>query len=123
MHLIQKTAIAALLLVAFQSQAQQRQLTEEQRQELAEQWQENKARLALTPEQEQPFKDITQKFAQQLKAIRESSASRRDKFQQARAVRDGKNKEMKVILTPEQYETYLDIQQERIEKARQRRNP
>jgi hypothetical protein len=112
----------ALFTAATTVKAQDRpQLTEEQKQELAAQFQQNKERLALNPEQETPFKDISKKYAQEMKTVKESSDDRRDKFKKFKDIRDRKNIEMKGLLSESQYKIYLQIQEERIEKMKERR--
>lgn len=108
--------LAALAVFAFTANAQAQdklKLTDAQKQERKAHFEENKKRLALTPEQETPYKEISKKYHEEMKAIRKSEGDRQEKFKKLSEVRDRKNNAIKGILSEKQYQTYLEIQQER----------
>ena len=119
-----KLAIAALIisLSAIQAKAQEKtQLTEEQKQEMKAQFEENKKRLALTPEQETSFKEIAKKYAPEMKAVKDSEIDRSEKHKKMKDLRDRKNEEIKAILSEKQYQTYLEIQKERKQRMKEKK--
>ena len=81
-----------------------------------------KEKLALSETQEITFKEITKKYSLKMKAVKESDATKRDKIKNMKSIREEKNAEMKTFLSDEQYKAYLELQEERIAKMKDRKN-
>ena len=77
--------------------------------------------MELTPEQEISFKAINQKYAAEMKGLRQTE-DRRDKREKGKDLRNRKNEEIKEILSEKQFQTYLEIQKERKWKIKEKRN-
>ncbi len=120
-----KFSIVIILLALFFSatvKAQtEKSLPEDQKEEMLQQMQINKERLALTATQEPTFKDITKKYALKMKELKASNEGKKDKFQKMKAIKNEKNTEMKTLLSDKQYKTYLTLQEERKEKIKDRK--
>ncbi|MFT3795797.1 hypothetical protein [Flavobacterium sp.] len=125
-----KLVFTALVLLAFMANmqaqeakpAKQRpQLTEAQKEERKAQFEENKKRLALSPEQEKSFKEINKKFHQEIKGIKDGEGDRTEKAKKVKEIKDRKDEEVKKILSEQQFKTYLDIQKERHKNRREKR--
>ena len=95
-------------------------MSDEQKQEIKAQIEKDHARLELTPEQETQFKSINQKYAAEMKGLRQTE-DRRDKREKGKDLRNRKNDEIKGVLSDKQYQTYLDIQNERKGRMKERR--
>lgn len=95
--------------------------TEAQKQERKAKFEEMKTKLALTPQQEQSFKEINKKFREEIKGVKADEGDRGAKFEKIKGIRDRKDNEMKKILSEQQYKTYLEIQNERHQKMKDKR--
>ena len=119
-----KIALAATLLTFFAfnfSNAQEtKPIKEDQKAEMMQRMKMDKEKLGLTKEQEPQFKAISMKYGQKMKALKNAEGDRKDKFKQMKELRDAKNNELKALLKPDQFKTYLSIQDER--KAMKREN-
>ncbi len=97
----------------------------EQRKLLAEnfsgEFSEYRDRLNLTENQKPKFIEITKKYTTQLKDLKNSSKSRFSKYRAYKKIQKNRNKEMKDLLTSEQYKVYLEIQKEVQKKLKERR--
>ena len=76
-------------------------------------FQENKERLAITPVQQRAYKEITKRYAEELKDVRQSSLSREEKLEKAKEFMAAKDNEMKSFLSPDQFKVYLQMEEER----------
>jgi len=117
-------ALCLLCTLSFSGiQAQSKpKLSPEQKEAVIAQLKADKEKLALTKEQQEPFMEITKKYMGMMKDLKETEGGRREKFKALKDLNDKKNAEMKTLLTASQYATYLDIQKERREKMKERRN-
>ena len=117
-----KLCLMLSFLCGFTCLAQESaRFTEEQKEAFIAQAQENKERLQLSAAQEESYLDISVKYAEQMKQVKDSEESRLGKYKQLKSIRDAKNKEMKALLSDSQYDTYLEIQKERKEEFRKNR--
>ncbi len=118
-----KMIVAAALLLCSVSgaMAQQKLQTQDSKTELRGQMKENMAKLNLTDEQKKPFGEINRKYALKIKDLRAQNLSQADKLKAMKDLRDQKNAEVKGILKDDQYQTYLQIQEERIQKVMERK--
>ena len=83
------------------------------KEEMIEQMKIAKVRLSLSEQQEFTFREITKKYAAKLKEIKNSDGSKRDKFKKLKEIKEEKDAEMKSFLSVEQYDIYLQLQEER----------
>ena len=98
-----------------------KKLSEEQKQELIENIKEYFSELNLSDQQKEDFKAISEKYAIELKELKNSNESRLSKYKKLKAIQESKNKEMKGILNDEQYKVYLKKQEEIRQKAKEKR--
>lgn len=96
--------------------------TDDQKEAVISQLKVDKERLALTPEQEGPFIEISKKYALKLKDLKASDENRKDKFKKLKEIQGQKNEDIKSMLSNQQFITYLEIQSERKAKLKERRN-
>jgi hypothetical protein len=76
------------------SQAQPSELTEEQKEKLAQNMKKFVEVLNLTDEQRPEFEAITMKFAAQMMAERDGSSGKLQKYRKVKAIRNEKDSEM-----------------------------
>jgi len=93
-------------------------LSDEQKTELQEGIQSLVVSLELTEAQKVDFTQISEKYGPKLLALKESDASRFSKYRQFKSISKSRNKEMKKILSKDQYALYLEKQQEMQEKMK-----
>ena len=96
-------------------------LTEEQKEEIKKNVEEYAAALDLSEDQRPKFEDITQKYAKQMKAVKNSGARRMSKFKEVKSIRKNKDAEMKALLSKDQYKFYSDKQEEMKDKIKNSR--
>ena len=96
-------------------------LPEDQKQELVNYQQENRERLKLTAEQEEPFREISTRYFREFRENKKAEIRVTEKFRKVKEIQDRKDAEMKKLLTDEQYATYLVIQQERRDRMQGKR--
>lgn len=119
-----KTTFATLLFATLSTAAfaQDRpNLPEDQKQELVNFQQENKERLKLTAEQEEPFREISTRYFREFRENKKADIRVTEKFRKVKDIQDRKDAEMKKLLSEEQYATYLVIQQERRDRMQGKR--
>lgn len=104
------------------AQSQTTQLTDEQKEELAENMEKYFEALNLSEEQKTEFEAITKKYAVQLKEVRDGGGSRMQKYRKVKSIRKARNSEMEELLSKDQYEIYLEKQEEMQKKMKERRN-
>lgn len=104
------------------AQSRAENLTEEQKEELAASMEEYFSVLDLSEEQKSEFEAITKKYADQMKAVKDSGGRRMSKFKKVKSIRKKKDAEMKTLLSNDQYNVYLDKQEEMQRKMKERRN-
>ncbi len=120
--------ILSLLVVALvigtttiNAQSSEKNLSEDQREELAQNLEEYFAALDLTEEQQPKFEEITRRYAGQMKEVKGGSERKLQKYKKIKSIREKKNAEMKDLLTKDQYKVYLDKQEEMQQKMKERR--
>ena len=113
MKLLKNSILVVLvLLVSTIVFAQDRKLTEEQKEEVKEQLEQYFEKLALSDEQKPIFEEITNKYALQMKTLKTSSKSKFAKYRKYKSIKRSKNKEMKTLLSAEQYNIHKKNQKE-----------
>lgn len=92
-------------------------VSQDKRQEIMDQMTKNRERLALREDQKVSFREISKKYAEQLREVRTSSLDRAQKFEKIKEIQTNKNAEMKTLLSEPQFKVYLEMQDERKAKV------
>lgn len=118
-----KVFISIITLTFFASitTAQEWTLTDEQKTKIKEHLKESFEILDLSEEQKLKFKEITKKYVLQMKTLKNSNQSKSKKIQEFKTIIEFKNKEMKELLSSEQYNVYEETQKERIKAMKENR--
>lgn len=118
-----RNIITILLLTLFNvaSYAQERQLTEEQKEQVKEQLEQYFEKLDLSEKQKPKFEEITKKYALQMKTLKTSGKSKFAKYKEYKSIKGSKNKEMKALLSAEQFKIYQETQKEIQKKIKEKR--
>jgi uncharacterized protein (UPF0333 family) len=114
-------ATLLLLVTLSVNVAAQSRMTEQQKQESKARYEAYKTKLNLTEEQEPKVQDINANYFEALAGLKESNASRLDKFKTYRNLKSEKDKKMKQVLTKDQYKIYTEFQKEMKEEFMQNR--
>ena len=93
---------------------------QERRAEMVEQFKIIKEKLALTPDQEVKFKEISKKYREKAKTIKDVEGDRKEKRKQIMEVKSQKDAEMKAFLSESQFKTYLEIKDDMKEKHKEK---
>ena len=102
------------------AQAQPNELTEAQKEELDPNMKKFVEVLNLTDEQKPAFEAITKKYAAQMMAVKDGSSGKLQKYRKVKAIRKDKDSEMKKLLTEDQFDIYLEKQEEMQERMREK---
>ena len=113
--------ILLLTLLNVTSYAQERQLTIEQKEQVKEQLEQYFEKLDLSEEQKQKFEEITKKYALQMKTLKISGKSKFANYKEYKSIKGSKNKEMKALLSAEQFKIYQKTQKEIQKKIKEKR--
>ena len=103
------------------AQSRAANLTVEQKEEIKKNVEAYAAALQLSETQKPKFEEITKKYAEQMIALKESDGSRMSKYKKLQSIHENKNAEMKSLLSKDQYKVYLEKQEERLKKMKERR--
>ncbi len=107
-------AVVLFSLVSTSVVAQERKLEkEETKVENAKHFKITKEKLALTKDEEVKFKEISKKYGDKIKEIRNSDADKSVKFKQLKELKSQKDEEMKAFLSESQFKTYLELKEEK----------
>jgi len=106
------SALGANVIQAQDKPAQPAQPTA-QAPKMANQGQQLADQLNLTPEQQVPYKELIKRFAMEVNDVRTSTLDKDQKAFKYNELAKQKEAEIKALLTPEQYATYLRLQEER----------
>ena len=110
-----KTTISTLMLLIAVVGFSQEQKNDDkvQKKEFAKQYKIDKEKLALTPEQEPKFTELTKFYAEKVKTVRNSESTTQEKIKEFIEIRNQKNDAMKALLSEDQYKVYLQLIEER----------
>ena len=103
------------------AQSKETNLTEEQKEEIRKNLKEYAAALNLSEDQLPKFEEITMKYAKQMIAVKDSGDRRMSKFKKVKSIRKNKDAEMKTLLSKDQYNIYLEKQEEMKNRIKDRR--
>jgi hypothetical protein len=81
------------------AQSKATDLTDQQKEELAQNMEEYYETLDLSEEQKTEFEAITKKYAKQMRAVKEGSGGKYSKYKQAKSILKNKNAEMEQLLS------------------------
>ena len=117
------TLFFASSLISSTAFAQSRadNLTEEQKEEIKKNIEAYATALNLSEQQRLKFETITKKYAEEMKAVKDSGGSRRSKFKKIKSIRKNKDSEIKTLLSKDQYKVYLEKQKEMKNRMKRRR--
>lgn len=121
MNLLKNSIVLVIWLVSTVALAQDRKPTEEQKAEFQKQLAIYLEELDLSEDQKIKFEEISKKYARQMKSLRDSDKGRLAKYKELKSIQKNKNEEMEVLLSEEQYEVYERMQEERMQKMKERR--
>lgn len=108
------------LLTGYSVMAQTR-MTEEEKDAAIQRYLDFQEKLNLTEEQKPQVEEINTSFFKGLADLRNSSASRLDKYRTYKDLSAKRDKQMKEVLTKDQYKMFKDFQAETKENLRERR--
>ena len=111
------------MLIGFATLAQQggRPSPEQIRQRAEKEAREMAITLQLNEKQMLAFNEINEKFGAKMQEFRESGADREEMMFQMQTLSKERDKELKDILSKEQYKKYIKIQEEKRQERMQRR--
>lgn len=116
MRTIKTLTMLVLLLMATLTQAQDKKLSEAQKEEMKANLEVYFEKLALSEEQKASYQEIATKYGEQTKLIKESGLSKEEKLNEIKRIQSDKDNEMKGLLSEEQYQVYLDNKQQQRSK-------
>lgn len=96
-------------------------LTEEQKEKLAQNLEEYQNVLNLSEGQESEFEKITRKYLVEMKAVKDAGGGKLSMYRKVKAIQKSKNAEMEQLLSKGQYEVYLEKQEEMQKKMKESR--
>ncbi len=112
-------AVVLFTLVSSTIIAQEQKPEREDRKvEMAKQFKIAKEKLALTSDQEIKYKEISKKYGDKVKEIRDSKGDKKDKHKQMKELKPLKDAEMKAFLSESQFKTYLELRDERHDRMK-----
>ena len=113
--------VTILFFISTATIAQQNDSPTTNRDIMKEQFAADLERLDLTADQQASYLEISRKYGKQMKTLRNSGGNRMAKYQELKSIRRDKDKEMKALLSKDQYAIYKDIQAERQQQMKSRR--
>lgn len=120
-HMKNILTLLLLVIVSNTAIAQERELTDEQKTQMETQLTEYFEKLDLSEDQKTKFEEITKKYNEQMRGLRDSDKGRLDKYKELKSIRKNKNKEMNTLLSNEQYKTYEETQEKMQQKMKEKR--
>jgi hypothetical protein len=108
---------AALTVLSLSLNAQSQSSTPEERAQKWDDWM--KKELAITPDQEANTHAINLKYAQMNEQLKSSTETRRSKFQEIKLNESYKEKELKQVLTKDQFRLYQEKKKDMQKKMMQ----
>ena len=112
--------LAGMVCINHHLAAQQR-LTEEEKQEAIERYMAFQEELNLTDEQKPLVEEINQTYFRGISQMRNSEASRLEKYRTFKDLSATRDRQMKQVLDKEQYKLFKQFQEETRANIRERR--
>ena len=120
-RIIKLTLVLILATGAAVGASAQSKMTEEQKKETKAKYQEYKEKLNLTEDQSKKVDAINSTWFEGIAELRNSSSSKMAKYKRYKSLNADKDKQMKEVLTKEQFKTYKQQQKEMKSDFKQRR--
>ena len=117
-HLSISFTLAILLSATVSAQSK---LTDEQTKEAKAKYEEYKQKLNLNEDQSKKVDAINTTYFEGIAELKSSKASKLSKYKKFKSLSSERDKQMKDVLTKDQYKTYKEQQDERKEEFKQRR--
>ncbi len=112
--------ILALLFVGINvSNAQDDASKDEAKKEIVKLLVKDMIALNLTEDQKPSYKEISKRYGQEMKGVKESGNGKFKKFKAMKDISKRKNEEMRQLLTKDQYTLYLEQQEELKEEIKE----
>ena len=118
--IIKITAMLVLVILAANATAQSR-MTEAQKAETKAKYQEIKQKLNLSEDQSKKVDAINTTWFEGIADLKKSSESKMTKRNKFKSLNNTRDKQMKEVLTKDQYKIYKEQQKEMKEEFKQRR--
>lgn len=113
--------ILSIVIAASGSTFGQNRMTQEEKEEAKERYKAYTERLNLNEEQKPKVEEINMTYFNALSKLKNSDGSRMEKYRIFKDANSTRDKEMKKVLTKEQYAIYKENQQEQRDNFRERR--
>jgi Spy/CpxP family protein refolding chaperone len=116
--------IAVLLLlttITVNNASAQSKMTDEQKKEAKARYQEYKEKLNLTDDQSKKVDAINSTWFEGITALKNAEGPKLAKYKKLKSLNADRDKQMKAVLTKEQFKIYKQQQEERKEAFKQRR--
>ena len=113
--------ILSIVIAASGSTFGQNRMTQEEKEEAKERYKAYTERLNLNEEQKPKVEEINMTYFNALSKLKNSDGSRMEKYRMFKDANSTRDKEMKKVLTKEQYAIYKENQQEQRDNFRERR--
>jgi Spy/CpxP family protein refolding chaperone len=113
--------IVWLMIMGCASVYCQSRMTDEEKEEIVARYQAYMDELNLTEEQKPKVEEINTAYFQGLSDMKNTDASRLEKYKTFKALSTKRDDEMKKVLTKEQYTVYKENQQEQRKNLKERR--
>ena len=113
--------IVSIVIGGYGSAYSQTKMTEAEKEEAIARHKAYTERLNLTEEQKPIVEEINMTFFEALSKLKNSNGSRLEKYRTFKDVSSTRDKEMKKVLTKEQFAIYKENQQEQRDNFKERR--
>ena len=113
--------VVVLILIGTATKAQQNHYPGGESANMKDRIAANIEALELSEDQRAEFLEISRRYGEQMKALRNSNANRMEKYQELKSIRKDKNREMKALLSKDQYKLYKEMQARNQQEMKQRR--
>ena len=120
-RIINFTVLLLLVMLMTVSASAQSKMTDEQKKEAKARYQEYKEKLNLTDDQSKKVDAINSTWFEGIGALKKSDESKLKKYKKLKSLNADRDKQMKEVLTKEQFKIYKQQQEERKEAFKQRR--
>ena len=121
MNTLTQSIVVMIVCFISISAAAQQDISSSEREMMKDKFAADVERLDLTEEQKDDYLEISRRYGEQLKALRNSTAGRMQKYGELKSIRKNKDSEMKELLSKDQFKIYKDIQEERQAEMKARR--
>ena len=118
---IQTFLVFALVMVFSANTFAQGKMSEERKKEMKAKFEVYKQKLNLNEEQSKKVDTINAAYFDGLTTLKNSVESKMEKYKKLKSLNSDRNKQMKSVLTKEQFKIYKEQQQEMKEEFKARR--